>query len=149
MKYILDSNIALKWVLAEPDSGLARQLRADYQQAVHDLLAPDVFPIEIAHALTRAERQARIATSQAAFLWADIMSTTPLLILSSPLIPRAIQISSSERAGVYDCLYVALAEREGCDLLTADEKLIKKLQPNFPFIKPLSSLPAPPPPSAP
>src|SRR5262249_41766533 len=101
------------------------------------------------HALTRAERQGRIATSQAAYLWADIMSTAPQLVPSGPLIPRAVRVSSSERAGVYDCLYVALAEREGCDLVTADEKLIQKLQPNFPFIKPLSSLPVPPPPPGP
>ena len=29
MKYVLDSNIALKWVLAETDSPKARQLRDD------------------------------------------------------------------------------------------------------------------------
>jgi len=45
------------------------------------------------------------------------------------------------RVGVYDCLYVALAEREGCELITADDKLVKNLQPHFPFIVPLASLP--------
>ena len=149
MRYILDSNIALKWVLAEPDTTPARQLRADFQNALHDLLAPDVFSVEIAHALTRAERQGRIATSQAGYLWADIMSTPPQLVPSGPLLPRAIRISSSERAGVYDCLYVALAEREGCELLTADDKLIKMFQPIFACIKPLSSLQPSPPPTPP
>jgi predicted nucleic acid-binding protein len=28
-----------------------------------------------------------------------------------------------DRIGVYDCLHVALAEREGCDLVTADDRL--------------------------
>lgn len=45
------------------------------------------------------------------------------------------------RAGVYDCLYMVLAEREGCELVTADDKLIKNLQPHFPFILSLLSLP--------
>jgi predicted nucleic acid-binding protein len=45
------------------------------------------------------------------------------------------------RIGVYDCLYVALAERECCELVTADDKLIKNLQARFPFIVPLASLP--------
>jgi predicted nucleic acid-binding protein len=45
------------------------------------------------------------------------------------------------RHSVYDCLYVALAEREKCELVTADDKLIKNLTPQFPFIVPLSSLP--------
>jgi predicted nucleic acid-binding protein len=144
MKVIPDSNVALKWVLAEPDSPQTKQLRADFQKAIHDLLAPDVFPVEIAHALTRAERQGRITAGQAGILWADIMCTPPRLEPSGPLLPRAIQISSAARVGVYDCLYVALAEREGCGLVTADDKLVRNLQPSFPFIKPLSSLPAPP-----
>jgi predicted nucleic acid-binding protein len=43
--------------------------------------------------------------------------------------------------GVYDCLYVALAERRKCRLVTADEKLVRHLQPHFSFIVVLSSLP--------
>jgi predicted nucleic acid-binding protein len=42
---------------------------------------------------------------------------------------------------VYDCLYVALAERESCELVTADDQLVRKLRPQFPFIIPLASLP--------
>jgi predicted nucleic acid-binding protein len=45
------------------------------------------------------------------------------------------------RIGIYDCLYVALAEREGCELITADDKLIRNLQAQFPFIISLASLP--------
>ena len=58
-----------------------------------------------------------------------------------PLLPRAYEISSQARVGVYDCLYVALAEREQCQFVTADDKLIKNLQARFPFIVPLASLP--------
>jgi predicted nucleic acid-binding protein len=45
------------------------------------------------------------------------------------------------RVGIYDCLYVALAERETCELITADDKLVKNLQPLFPFIVALAALP--------
>jgi predicted nucleic acid-binding protein len=45
------------------------------------------------------------------------------------------------RIGVYDCLYVALAEEENCQLVTADDKLIKNLQKSFSFIISLASLP--------
>jgi predicted nucleic acid-binding protein len=57
------------------------------------------------------------------------------------LLLRACEISSQVRVGIYDCLYVALAEREKCELITADDRLVKTLQPQFPFIVPLSSLP--------
>ena len=35
----------------------------------------------------------------------------------------------------------ALAEREGCLFITADDKLVRNLQGRFPFIVPLASLP--------
>jgi predicted nucleic acid-binding protein len=44
------------------------------------------------------------------------------------------------RCGVYDC-HVALAEREGCEFITADDKLLKKLGVQFPFIGSLASMP--------
>ena len=57
MKYVVDSNVAIKWVLNEPDSAKALAIRLDFVNQVHELLAPDVFPIEVAHALSRAERK--------------------------------------------------------------------------------------------
>jgi predicted nucleic acid-binding protein len=67
------------------------------------------------------------------------MQTSPVLIPSLPLIPRALDLSSQFQQSAYDCLYVALAEREQCPLVTADDKLVKKLAPHFPFITPLSA----------
>ena len=57
MKYVLDASAALCWVLPRPNSGKALQLRADFQNAVHELIAPSVFAGEVASALTKAERQ--------------------------------------------------------------------------------------------
>jgi predicted nucleic acid-binding protein len=141
MKYVLDSCVGFKWLVVEPDTDKARKLRDEYRLAVHELIAPDVFPVEIVHALTRAERQGRITTPEGAQLMADMLNTLPLLFPSLPLLPRAYQISSAARIGVYDCLYVALAEREGCQFVTADARLITNLGPQFPFIVPLSALP--------
>jgi predicted nucleic acid-binding protein len=56
-------------------------------------------------------------------------------------LPKAFAIASQFRIGVYDCLYVVLAEREGCELLTADDRLVRALQSTFPFITSLASLP--------
>src|SRR5208337_3257197 len=57
MKYVLDSNISLKWVLTEADSDKARRLRGEFQNQIHELLAPDVFPVEVAHGLVKTERR--------------------------------------------------------------------------------------------
>ena len=108
MKYVLDSNVALKWVLRESDSDKARQVRVDYQLKIHELQAPDVFPIEAAHALARSERRGIITPAQGPMFLAGILASQPQLHPYVPLLWRAYTISSQARIGVYDCLYVAL-----------------------------------------
>jgi predicted nucleic acid-binding protein len=141
MKRVLDSSVGFKWVVAETDTDKALQLRDDFRNAVLELIAPNVFPVEVAHALTRAERQKRITPAEGAIFLMDVLNTLPQLFPSLPLLPRAYEISSQMRIGVYDCLYVALAEQEGCELITADDRLVRNLQPQFPFIVPLALLP--------
>jgi len=70
------------------------------------------------------------------------LTTLPAIHAALPdLTPRALEIAAKSSASVYDCLYVALAERESCELITADDKLVKKLQGQFPFIKHIGSIP--------
>ena len=141
MKYVFDSSVALKTVLTEIDSDKAVRLVDEFRAHLHELIAPEVFHIEVAHSLTRAERQQKITPPQGWVGWKSIMADCPLLVRSLPLMPRAFEISSAMRIGVYDCLYVALAELEQCEFVTADEKLIKNLQATFPFIVALGTLP--------
>jgi predicted nucleic acid-binding protein len=141
MKYVLDVSVALCWVLTRSSSPGAGRLRDGLRQGVHDLIAPSVFPAEAASALTKAERQRLVPVGQARFLLDDILATLPSLHPYEPLLGRAVDISSQTRGGLYDCLYVALAEREGCELVTDDQRLIANLKPHFPFIVPLASLP--------
>jgi predicted nucleic acid-binding protein len=139
MRYVLDSCVGVKWLLTEVDSDKALRVRDGFRQQVYDLIAPDVFPVEVAHSLTRAERQGRITPAEGVIRLRDMFTMLPALYPYLPLLPRAYELSSQARIGVYDCLYVALTEREGCELLTADDRL----QRTFPShrIVLLSSLP--------
>ncbi len=141
MRYVLDSSVAFKWLVPEKDSDKALRLRDDFNKGIHELLAPDILPLETTHALTRAERQKRITPAQGVVLLKDQIQNLPLLHPHLPLLTRGYEISSAKRVGVYNCIYVALAEHEGCELVTADDKLIKNLQKDFPFIIALASLP--------
>jgi predicted nucleic acid-binding protein len=142
MRRVIDCSVAFKWVVAESDTPKAVCLRDDFRNAVVELLAPDLLPVEIANALLVAERGGRIALGQGPRLFGDILNTLPTLYPALPdLLPRAYAIAGLTRASIYDCLYVALAERESCELITADDKLVRNLQPQFPFIVALSSLP--------
>jgi predicted nucleic acid-binding protein len=140
MRYVLDSSAALQWVLPERESARAIRLREDTRNALHELLAPDIFPAEVFNSLLKAERTKRINVGDAKVLYASIGADIPVLHPYLPLMPRAGEIASRFRVALYDCLYLALAEREGCEVVTADRGLIA-LQPHFPFIVSLSSLP--------
>jgi predicted nucleic acid-binding protein len=141
MKYVLDSNVALKWVLPELDDDKAIRIRDDFREGIHQLLSPDVYPIEVAHSLARAERRGEIKQGEGSQKLADVFAFLPVLFPCFPLLPKAFAIASQARIGVYDCLYVVLAEREGCELLTADDRLVRALRATFPFVTSLSSLP--------
>jgi len=140
MRYVLDASVALCWVIPRPLSPKALLLRDEFQQQIHELIAPSVYPHEIANALTKSERQKLIPVGDARPLSRDVLSTSPILHGTGPIFYRAIDISSQSRSGFYDCLYVALAEREGIEFVTADDKLLKNLQASFPFIVSLASL---------
>lgn len=79
MKYILDSSVAIKVVLPESDSAKATALVNDFQNGVRELLAPDIFAIEIAHALTRAERRGFLKQGEAIHKLAHVLAIRPNL----------------------------------------------------------------------
>jgi predicted nucleic acid-binding protein len=141
VRYVLDASVAFCWVLPRPLTPAALQLRDENQKHIHELIAPSHFPGEIANGLTKAERQKLIHLGGARLLILDILNTAPILHSVNPLYYRAVDISSRTQSGFYDCLYVALAEREHCELVTADDKLLRNLQPHFSFVVGLASLP--------
>jgi predicted nucleic acid-binding protein len=110
--------------LPEVDSGRAVRLIADYKRGFHELLAPDFFPVEVGHALTRAERQKRIQPPDGWRFWNSIMADAPALLAYLPVMPVAFSLSSTMRLGLYDSLYIALARRESCRVVTADQRLL-------------------------
>jgi predicted nucleic acid-binding protein len=134
MTLILDASIALKWVLAEPDSAAALQLRNDLLGGHRTFVAPDHFPYEIGYALTKAERRRAIKIGEAAEFAAKIFASMPELYPAIDLLDRAINISSGLRVGLYDCLYLALAEQESVPLLTGDLKLAAAARGQFPVL---------------
>jgi predicted nucleic acid-binding protein len=77
MKYVIDTSVAFKWAVSEIDSDKAVRLRDDFNNAIHELLASDLFPTEIANALAVAERAGRIKPGEAAQFFSDILKNSP------------------------------------------------------------------------
>jgi predicted nucleic acid-binding protein len=141
MKFVIDSSVAMKWFVVEALRPKAIRLRDDFKNGTHELLAPDLFPTEIANVLLVIEKAKRIAPGDAATLLAQALLSLPAIIAAVPLLPRAQEIAKKHQRSVYDCLYVALAELEQCDFVSADDKLVNALQSAFPFVVSLASMP--------
>lgn len=140
MKYVVDANVGLKIGLPEQHSAKAIQLQAGFRSGIHDLIAPDFFPVELGHALTRSERKRIIPIGHALILFDNIVDPCPELHASMPFMARAIELSSRTRASVFDCIYFLLAEEQDCQFVTADRRIASVL-PNEPRIIDLSTLP--------
>lgn len=123
MKLVIDANIGLSALLPEPDTAQALQLFADFRTGIHELLTPDLYLLEVGNTLVNAARSGKIPTSGLPVLFAELMRTQPITFPSASLFPRAYAIASSIPVSVYDAVYLALAEREGCLLVTNDAKL--------------------------
>jgi predicted nucleic acid-binding protein len=121
---VLDASVALKWVLKEDHSSKALALRDEFQRGFRELIAPDIFPVEVAHVLSKAVRQNKLKAAEAELHLANIWTTLPQLVSSLDLMERAFEISCDTRTSLYDALYLALAELEG-PLITADAKVAK------------------------
>jgi predicted nucleic acid-binding protein len=141
MKYVIDAGVAFKFEVPEIDSDKAQRLRDDYRSGTVELLAPDHFPAEIANALLVAERRGRIAKGQYPVFLAAVLKTPPRYFVTTPLLSRVTVLTSAYPVSVYDSLYVALAEREVCEFVSADDRLVRKLSPTFPFVRSLSTMP--------
>jgi predicted nucleic acid-binding protein len=53
---------------------------------------------------------------------------------SGPLVDRAFETAHGNDQRIYDCFYVALAEREGVNFWTSDLRIYNALSRHFPFI---------------
>jgi predicted nucleic acid-binding protein len=131
---VVDASVAIKWLSPfrlEVLAPRARGLLARWQQGAAELIAPDLIWLEVANAHWKAVRQNRCtvfdAQASLATLHAQKLTTVP----SEQFIDLALRIALQHGRTVYDSLYVALAHTLSCELITADEKLVKTLSGYF------------------
>jgi predicted nucleic acid-binding protein len=118
---VIDASVAAKWFLAEHGSDAAKAL-IDGDLV---LLAPELILAEVANVYWKHVKR---GTKPAAAI-GDILSLLRMSIAELPpmadLARRAFEIAVDLSHPVYDCFYLALAEREGTVLVTADLRLLK------------------------
>ena len=124
MTIVVDASVALKWLLPEPDSALAEQV------ALSDasLIAPGLIIAEACNAVWKRLRRGEVRAEQAEIVAARLPHFFDALMTDAPLAPLAMRIARSLDHPVYDCFYLALAEREDARMVTADRHLIGRVR---------------------
>jgi len=139
---VVDSGVALKWMIAEPYTAEARALRDHCLRQRTPMVAPMLFGYEIGSVLRRKARDGEITDAAAKLALGDILHIVTLVPFDPALTERAMDIAAVMRQkAAYDAQYLALAEREGADFWTADEPFFKATHGQFSQVRWIGSYP--------
>jgi predicted nucleic acid-binding protein len=135
-RVVVDCSVVVKWkILTEDHAAAAEALLGDWEQQGVDVLVPNHFPSEVLSAFLRAARRGRLTMDEAREAVRDLLALPFVLCEVTALADRAFTIAHQRQQRAYDCLYVALAEREGSELWTGDERLYNALHAQYPFVR--------------
>jgi len=122
MTLVIDASIAVKWLIDEPDHLAARSLLDRSEQ----LQAPDFVLIETANVLWKKVLRRELTEQQASGAIDSLPRLFEAIVPSNLLIARALRIAIAMSHPIYDCLYLACAERIDAGLVTADKRFATK-----------------------
>jgi predicted nucleic acid-binding protein len=123
MKLVVDASVAAKWLVVEPLSAQALALL----DSGNELIAPELFWAEVGNILWKKARAADLTDTEAIKRF-DALSAMGLRTVANASVARdAVEFALATGRTVYDAIYVALAVRENCRFVTADERLVNGL----------------------
>ena len=118
---VIDASIAIKWVIEEEGTNEALALR---NQA---LAAPDLLIAECANILWKKVRRRELSDQKAKFAASLLARADIDLVAMRPDLEAAVGIALALDHPAYDCVYIALAEAEELQFVTADTGLLRKV----------------------
>jgi len=116
---VIDASVAVQWVLDEVGTPRAIALRDKDR-----LIAPTLIAAEVGSAIWKAVRRGAVSRGDALIAVESVLLPFDELMPIEEMRLRALDIAMALDHPIYDCFYLALAERERCPLVSADAKLV-------------------------
>jgi predicted nucleic acid-binding protein len=135
---VIDSSIALRWFFSEPDSDRARSLLLDYQLGELKVIAPDMILSELTNAVWWKQVNHKLTTQDGRSVLDTFRDLHIRLVPTVELIEQAYWLATTTQQNVFDMLYIALARREKCHYITANDQFALTMNRAIPGVTALS-----------
>jgi predicted nucleic acid-binding protein len=119
---VIAASIAIKWVVEEDGTPQALALRRRGK-----LIAPELLVAECANILWKKVGRGELSKDEAVFAARLLQAAEIELLPTRSLLETATRIAIELDHPAYDCLYIALTVENGCQFVTADDSLLRKL----------------------
>lgn len=124
MTLVVDASVVARWYLNVDRTDRAETLAASDQT----LVVPDLVFAEVANALWKAVAFAGESADGAATFLRDLARQFDEIVPAQDLVRAAWTIALELRHPIYDCFYLALARSRECQLVTADQRLLRRCE---------------------
>lgn len=121
---VVDASVAMKWVVTETGSDEAGQLLTELSEGRCTLVAPEHMVGEVGNGLRKRVAQGVLGTDEAMAALDAISSLGLELIGGSQRWFRTLAAAMDWGVTTYDALYVLLTLDLGCEVVTADARLL-------------------------
>ena len=124
-----DSSLALKLVLHERDSALARALWESWWLQKTTIIAPSLWAYEVTSVIRNQVHRGLLEPDVETDTLEVILALPVLLMKPNGLHQRASELARHfDRPAAYDAHYLALAEMADCPFWTADERFFNAVR---------------------
>jgi predicted nucleic acid-binding protein len=124
MSLVIDASIACKWFFEEQGSAEARAILATGEL----LLAPELIIPEVCNVAWRRLASGQIGVEQGRLAITSLAHLIDEFATMAELAGQAFDIAAKLSHPVYDCFYLALSEVTDSHFITADQKLVQRLE---------------------
>lgn len=134
--FVLDASVSVKWFLSpqyEPLSAQAQALYSRFLLKEIEFIIPELFWAEVGSAFWKAVRLGRFQNASAQQAIITLLQCNLRPVSNAILLEKAFDIANMFGRTVHDSIYLALAEESGCELVTADERLVNALAARYPL----------------
>jgi len=132
----IDANLLILALLPFPHSERADALLDACRQQRMALVAPALFAFEVSSTLHRLRTLGQITPAAEETAFKHFMAIQVHLSSHPRIFPLARQLALRfHQSRPYEMAYVALAELHGCDLWTADSRLVATVQGELPWVR--------------